>query len=331
MRVIAFVILSSSIMCIVAFCCDDCRSDEAVLLQRTHTHLNAKLEGLSRFVGTPVPTRLVDLKSEQIDTNGMPMASLKVPGTDRELSIFVYDEAEDNVISSRIRVAHTWESANVQKLLNLWDSGVVGNFLDVGGNIGTFTLPIAHQIARVGAQVVTIEGMPSTAARLKAAIKANMLDNVALFAYAVGSPDYWGDSVNMARHSTNKGASAIDNTVGKRVGSQDRFRVGLTTIDSILDVDPTLQKVLAMKMDIEGSEGHALEGAAKFMAEYPPCYLMTEIQPTMLEHAGTPCPEVRRHLETAGYSTSPITCDTVQTVFLQQRDLQKCLSRFQSP
>lgn len=281
-------------------------------------------------MGHPVPARLVDIENEHVDTSDMEKAQLIVPGTNEEVAIFIYKDADhiDKKISKNIKLLHTYEPKSVQMLLDVWKAGSKGgNYLDVGGNIGGFALPIARSILRYGGQVVAIEGMPSIAAHFKAGVVANKLDNIALYQYAVSGPDE-GNSIEMILQPSNKGSSSV---VGNKGGRSDRLgrqqTVGLTTIDAILSIEPALQKVLVMKMDVEGNEGRALKGARELLAKYPPCYLLMELDLKWLNNAGTPWASVKQQLDDAGYDTSPPAPSHRDNYFVAQRDLQQCLAR----
>merc|ERR1719373_269322 len=187
-------------------------------------------------------------------------------------------------------------------------------------------------LSRHGGQVVTIEAVPGIAAHLKASIEANQLDNVALYPYAVGSPDT-EDSVKIQLDPYNKGGSSVIGNQPEINESENQvYDVGLTTIDSILDSNPALEKLMAMKMDIEGNEGKALKGAVKLLAKFPPCFLMIELNPLWLEEVGTPCDTVKQQLDGAGYNTEAIDCGAdVQTYTLLQRNLKECAVRCRGP
>merc|ERR1712050_493246 len=90
-----------------------------------------------------------------------------------------------------------------------------------------------------------------------------------------------------------------------------------------------MAKLRAMKMDIEGSEGLALGGARRLLAEAPPCFVMIELSPEWLQLADTPMAAVVQTLSDAGYDMSGVSSNAtnVATYKIQQRDLQRCLER----
>jgi len=88
-----------------------------------------------------------------------------------------------------------------------------------------------------------------------------------------------------------------------------------------------MRNLLLMKMDIEGNEGRALEGARTLLSTFPPCFVQIELVPRFLAHAGTPIDRVIENLEEAGYNTSLADPVAGGAFLLWQRDLLGCLSR----
>jgi FkbM family methyltransferase len=114
--------------------------------------------------------------------------------------------------------------------------------LDVGANIGLFTLSIYDKVK----QVIAIEPEPENFDLLKHTIIQNKIYNVIPINKAVGESKGF-----VSFSKTGATASAIDSKSG----------IELDTLDNILNdlgSDPTV-----VKMDIEGYEGKALRGFSK--------------------------------------------------------------------
>jgi FkbM family methyltransferase len=337
--------LLSILFCLLAQaqCVDETCNSEAASATEMNSDAVAALQlGVvqkgtrTAYINQPSGIGFTDLEGETIDTSAMDKTTLMVPSTSNFVDIYVYKSDDDKFVSASVKSSHSWETDNVQKLIDLWKdklpAGSVGNFLDVGGNIGTFSLPVSNYISSLGGSTVTIEGMPKIANHLKASIQANKMKNILLYAYAVSDPEK-EDSLKMAENSVNKGGSTV---MGNKAWSDSAAntqvsKVGLTTLDSILSQNPSLQNVLAMKIDIEGHEGRALQGATKLLAKYPPCYIMIEMNPEWLKRAGTPCDGVKGQLQSAGYGVQDINCAPhawgMDTYFLEHSDVQTCLGR----
>lgn len=205
-----------------------------------------------------------------------------------------------------------------------------GHFLDVGANIGTYTLPMADCI-RGNGSVISVEGMPSIADHLRAGIVENGAENVVLYHYAIGghTPE---NSVVMQLDGKNKGGSHIS---GNKPGAQGVYKVQvpLTNLDSMLHQDPMMKAVLSAKVDIEGNEGRMLLGAEELFSKYPPCFLSIELVPEWLNSTGTPVEVILPMLKDYGYRGVPETqwflnsSWRAKTVQLHQKDLEGCKQR----
>ena len=153
-----------------------------------------------------------------------------------------------DVYSTRVR--STWKpdahTLVAQQLLKQGD-----RFIDLGANIGTFCLPVAKT---TGANGLAVEALQSNIDLLQAGIEANGLsDKVQWFFAAI---------VEKNGEVTIAGESAYG-TVG-RAGQ----RVLAYSLDGLMDA-VGWPSVNLVKMDIEGCEKRALEGAARFFEKNP--------------------------------------------------------------
>jgi len=234
-------------------------------------------------------------------------------------------------------------------------NGAVGNFLDVGANIGTYTMPLADCLRGSG-RVFSVEGMPPTADRLVKGIKENKLDNVDVYTYAVGAPSD-PSNVTLCFNPVNKGGTTVKGIKPftemndaqlqdlfhptKNKKHQNRtdkvsvreFQVPLTTGDRMLKHNPAMKALMIAKIDIEGYEGHFLKGSQHLFSKYPPCALTIEMFPEWLERAGTPPIDILVLLDTWGYKDVP-TDDGLaklktqgRTLTIQQTDMEACAAR----
>jgi len=250
-------------------------------------------------------------------------------------------------------LAEGWESGRTAELCRQFrdTAGEVGNFLDVGANIGTFTIPMADCLQSHGGRVIAVEGMPPTADHLAVGILRNKLENVDMYNYAVGAP---GDEtkVTMSLNPVNKGGSTVKGNKPFTEMSDDQlqdlfhpgkayapkvvvleFDVPLTTGDKILENNPAMKAISFAKVDIEGHEGHFLRGAQRFFSEYAPCVMTIELIPEWLERAGTPVEEILDSLKGWGYKGVPTVAQLKKasaqgkTKTFEQKDLAACLAR----
>jgi len=281
-----------------------------------------------------------------------------VSGKNYNLTIAAFDTWVDQGVSGELNAGAGWETTHITQLCEEFKThGEIGNFLDIGANIGTFTIPMADCLRSSGGRVIAVEGMPPTADHLAVGIRSNNMSNVDMYNYAVGAP---GDEtkVTMSLNPVNKGGSTVKgNKPFTEMGSdqlQDLFHPGkkehkyaqkvtveeyevpLTTGDQILQYNPAMKALMAAKVDIEGHEGHFIRGSQLLFSDFPPCILTIELIPDWLERAGTPLEQLLFLLDDWGYETVPTVAQLKkaapkdQTRTLTQKDMQACVDRVRS-
>lgn len=132
------------------------------------------------------------------------------------------------------------------------------NVLDVGANIGMYTLLAAKR----GARVFAIEADPRNAINLRRHIELNGFKGTTeVFEMAASDA---ASKLTLHRSSSNSGASSI-------YGVGESFTVDARTIDSL-----NLPAIDVCKMDIEGAELPALLGMQATLARSPNLRLLIE-------------------------------------------------------
>lgn len=283
----------------------------------------------AKFIKDPVPQHLNEMHP---DIEGMMPGHVSVPGMPNTVvTVQCFEPSGDIYVSRSILEKSEWEHDTVTLVANPWleHPSLKGNFFDMGANIGAYTLPLGHLLQGRG-EVISVEAMPVIAEHLKAGIVTNGLSNVNLFQYAVGAPDAQ-DFITMNLDPINKGGSQIN---GNKHGDQDfhpgeKVKIGLTTVDMMLEAHPALKSVVSMKADIEGNEGRMLKGANEFFTKYPPCLLTVELNPVWLRIADSSYKEVIETLESYGYGKPPdVFPERFSTYTFVQTDMASCLKRF---
>jgi FkbM family methyltransferase len=139
--------------------------------------------------------------------------------------------------------------------------------VDMGANLGTFTVPFAHAVGPKG-KVISFEPQPVIFECLKNTIALNKFQNVELHNACVGNeettleifePDY-------ASPGNFSGVPFREAGYGEVVFSNKRITVPCTRLDSVL----AGQKVDIIKADIEGMELEALMGAENAITSHHP-------------------------------------------------------------
>jgi FkbM family methyltransferase len=134
---------------------------------------------------------------------------------------------------------------------------------DVGANIGYSGLLFAQAVGPSG-RVTCIEPEPDNVAELRRNVEGNRLANVEVVPAAVGASS---GTVSL-RAGIN--GTVVDDGLGE-------VQVPLRTLDELLADRP----VDFVKIDVEGYEGHVLDGAARLLEERRPG-LFVEIHPGFL-------------------------------------------------
>lgn len=128
-------------------------------------------------------------------------------------------------------------------------------FYDVGANAGFYSL-LASMRVKTGT-VFSFEPLPENVAYLKQHLKLNDISNVRVLELAIGNES------GVAHFSTES-----TRAMGKLEPAGDLI-VQVSSLDLLLDQGDTLPPH-AVKMDIEGAEYLALQGASRCFARYRP-------------------------------------------------------------
>ncbi|MBL8574968.1 MAG: FkbM family methyltransferase [Hyphomicrobiaceae bacterium] len=125
-----------------------------------------------------------------------------------------------------------------------------GTFVDVGANVGLFTVNAAALVGPTG-RVLAIEPQPDIQARLTANIAANDFRHVALVACAVGD----GEGTLTLHLGNNAGEASLN--PGMAGASGKTINVAVRPLADIVR-DAALDRIDALKIDVEGLEDRIL-------------------------------------------------------------------------
>jgi FkbM family methyltransferase len=188
-------------------------------------------------------------------------------------------------------------------------------FIDVGANMGVYTLFASRKVGKTG-EVVAIEPSSRDFERLRDSVELNRLANVRLVQVAVSSRRAQAELLIAAEeHSGHNtlGAFAYDTVV-----AQGKERVRVERLDDIVEQE-RLGRVDAIKMDVEGAELLALEGAERALARFRPMILL-ELSDRALVHQGCTSGQVWDFLGQRGYRTYAFAEDTGLPVPAQRKE-----------
>jgi FkbM family methyltransferase len=168
-----------------------------------------------------------------------------------------------------------------------------GHFIDIGGNVGYYSLAVAARKDFRG-KVLTIEPLPMHFDLLQRSIQENGLGE-RVSAKQLALADRAGEMpLNDAEVTINAGATRLMPDAGNRNAAR---MVQVETLDRIIgDLKPDV-----MKVDIQGAEGLFVTGAQRTIIKHRPSMLM-EINSEMLALLSKISPgTLHRQLSALGY------------------------------
>jgi FkbM family methyltransferase len=167
-------------------------------------------------------------------------------------------------------------------------------FFDLGANIGAFAIPAAV----LGVETHAFELLPANVASLERAAAANGLERLSIISAALGeAPGVMGY----------RGTSAWGS-----VGPPARRHAGIVTLDAYA-AHAGVPRVDFIKVDIEGSEGPTLRGAAGLLARDRPDLLL-EVNVLACGTVGHDHRDALRQLAALGYRFFEVTPDVLLEV-----------------
>ena len=146
--------------------------------------------------------------------------------------------------------------------------------LDVGANLGAYSIPIAKKIITTGGKVIAFEPQRIVYYQLCGNIILNRLDNYFAFNQAVGDSDGFIEIPDINYEDNhNIGAFSVSKEFRERIGMEKYMKVGSNKVQIIKLDDLTVEKPPALvKIDVEGYELNVLKGGANFFEQnkFPP-------------------------------------------------------------
>jgi FkbM family methyltransferase len=207
------------------------------------------------------------------------------------LKIRLYGDSE----LCRLIYCHHFE-ANEREFINRFlRPGDV--FVDVGANIGLFTLIAAERVGP-GGKVLAFEPTAKTFGRLVDNVQLNKLSNVECFKLALS--DSQG---HLQLAASTNGRDAWNSLVTVALGeSLETELVGVVDWDQFArQRELGSGSVTMMKIDVEGWESRVLEGGKEFFSGSDAPVLQVEFTDAAAESAGSSCHILYEGLQSFGY------------------------------
>jgi FkbM family methyltransferase len=213
-----------------------------------------------------------------------------------------------NDLSLCLYVLGSFEPNQFAFMRRVLEPGMV--VLDGGANEGLFSL---YSARRVGSRGTVLAVEPSTREfeRLVANVALNRLDNVKAVNVALGSQDGRGLlAVAESRHAGASTLHAADRGQSPPAWTTSKDTVRLETIDTLMSRSE-LTRLDVIRLDIEGSEVDALQGAKTMIGRFQPTLLL-EAEEERLGGQGRTKNDLARALDELGYETWVFDADTGQ-------------------
>lgn len=169
-------------------------------------------------------------------------------------------------------------------------------FVDVGANIGLFTLIAARCAGNTG-RIYAFEPCAKTYQRLMANVELNRLINVSCHQLALSDSVDQLD-MNISLDGYEAWNSLAQPTMGNSFGVET---VNCTTWDDFAREHDLVGRVTVMKIDVEGWEARVLLGGSKTLSRIDAPTLQVEFSEEASRSAGTSCTKLYQLLEDLGY------------------------------
>jgi FkbM family methyltransferase len=169
------------------------------------------------------------------------------------------------------------------------------SFIDIGANHGSFAIAASKLVGKTG-RVIAVEAQPYLAKIVGKSLSTNDFADFKVFAVAVGNIE--GDIEFLIPQGTSGSAGIFAEHSG--TDQFNRIKVPIKRFDQLVEWQNFKGKTL-IKLDIEGSEGAFLLGAAQMIAALKPTIII-EIHPGTLKAAKTTGEDLKLLLKELGYS-----------------------------
>jgi FkbM family methyltransferase len=172
-------------------------------------------------------------------------------------------------------------------------------FIDCGANVGYFTFYAAGLVGNTG-KVISIDANPACVARIKESKDAGHHDNVSVLEAAVGR-EKGTLSFSVADDPMYSSIVDLDHLAGESFCSTQRsITVPVSPLDEIFQ-GAGRPRCRLLKVDIEGAEALAMDGARKCLSEAVFDWIYIELHPKQLQLLNQQVDDVHRILKQYKY------------------------------
>lgn len=189
--------------------------------------------------------------------------------------------------------------------------------LDIGANFGYFSLLASSLVTDLG-RVVALEPEKVNFAFLTRNIGLNNSSNIQAFNIAAGDcnkeAELFLDPLNDGAHSFSGISPESRHLIG--LGDVCKSKVKIHTLDSLVEVEK-ITNIKVIKIDTEGWEFQAIQGAISTIKRFSPPFVLAEVNRNGLRKAGASERHLRLLMAELGYNTFVASCIANSTLALQ--------------
>jgi FkbM family methyltransferase len=187
-----------------------------------------------------------------------------------------------DVLQSYLYFFGIWEPVITRYLLDGLSEGDI--FIDVGANIGYYTLLASRQVGNSG-RVFAVEAASGTYSELLQNLSLNRVTNVKTFHVAVS--DVQGEvAVWLNRQGELAGATTLAHVAARRVSMEATERVEAKPLQQVID-EETICKARFIKIDVEGAEWAVVKSLGELLKHVSPrTEFLIEVNPALVGLAG---------------------------------------------
>jgi FkbM family methyltransferase len=205
----------------------------------------------------------------------------------------IYVQRDDFGVGKHIASAKCWEPHVTSQLRSLLKPGCV--FIDVGANVGYFTLLAASLVGAQG-KVIAFEPNPANCDLLSCSIEENGFENVRLYPYAVADREQTVHVYSSSSHSL----SIVIGADSPHEAPQGYIyhSTSAVQLDTFLS---DIERIDVVKIDTDGNEPQILKGMYTLVRRHRPV-LFLEFYPEGYDRiSGTNADQFLTDLESLGY------------------------------
>ena len=279
------------------------------LVEQSTKHSHAEWERLAREEQAKFCEKINQDENLPQNTMRVSLDTTRNGGTKYDMIIY----HKSDVVSRRIRRSGAWDRAKTEEMIRLVKEYAAKHetalsdltFVDIGGNVGWFTLVMAS----LGLNVITVEPMSFNLELLRRSLclpeNAELAKRVVLHGKGVSNAEttctVYSQPVNVGDGTLACGGA--NPRAAHQQALKPRGQVQVFRVDDLIDGSMTERKIVALKMDTEGHEALVVEGGKRLFLESHIPMIFTEFNPSWIKTRTNRDPFTFMHqFVDAGYS-----------------------------